>query len=683
MNREPIFLYFFRFFAGLMLVIFMGMLYWSSTLQETQLIQMRQTIQEIQRRLENIQTQGLKVSQQNQKTQELALADMSLPNLLEADPFYETTLPEMLGPDFKPHGTFERSTYARPQNLNPFAGWVDVSAWNSLCSVSVAQSQFGKYETLSPDMAIRMEERGIGTDKHEFWIFLRDNVYWQPLNPNMFQGDVTLASHFMEHHQVTADDFKFYFDALRNPYIQELGALSFRTIYSEIKEIEVIDKLTFVVRWKTHDIDGTQQILYRARSLTGSLQPLASFVYKYFPDGTKIVEDDSDKDTYLTSSIWGQNFMEHWARNIIVSCGRWTFEQMSDQAIRFKRNPDFYQPLDALAEGITTSFKESPSNVWQDFKSNKLDFHTLLPDQKAELEDFLKSPQYLSQKEKNAAIKRLEYVGRSYTFIGWNQTKPFFKSAKVRQALTMSIDRDRIIKQNLNGFAVPINGTFFRFSTAYDDSIQPWPFDPQRARNLLAEEGWYDSDGDGIIDKEIDGKRVPFSFQLTYYVKNPTTKAICDFIATALKEVGIDCRLLGVDIADLSAAIEEKNFDAYYLAWMLGTPPEDPRQIWSSAEAKERGSSNTIGFANAEIDKIINQLEFESDREKRIELYHRFDRIIHEEQPYTFLYTPKVILLYREYLRNVFIPADEQKLIPGATVTEPQEQVFYLDKQEG
>lgn len=683
MNREPLLLYFFRFFAGLAMVALMAMLYWSSTLQETQLIQMRQTIQEIQRRLEDLQTQGIRVSKQDTIEQELAHADMSLPNLLDADPFYDATLPELLGSEFKPHGIFERSTVTRPQNLSPFSGWADVSAWNSLCTVSVAQGQIGKYETLAPDMAIRMEERGVGTENHEFWIFLRDNVYWQPLNPGMFQGGVTLAPHFLKRHQVTAEDFKFFFDVFMNPYVQELGALSLRTTLSEIKEIEVIDKLTFVVRWKTHEIDGTPKILYRARMLTGSLQPLPGFVYKYFPDGTKIVEDDSEKDTYRTSSLWGQNFMEHWARNIIVSCGRWIFEQMSDQAIRFKRNPDFYEPLAALAQNITVTFKESPSNVWQDFKSNKLDYHVLLPDQNAELKDFLNSPQYLSQKEKDSAIERLEYIARMYTYIGWNQTKPYFRSAKVRQALTMSIDRDRIIKQNLNGYAIPITGTFFRFSPAYDDTIQPWPFDPQRARNLLAEEGWYDSDGDGIIDKEIDGKRVPFSFQLTYYVKNPITKAICDYIATALKEVGIDCRLLGVDLSDLSAAVEEKNFDAYFLAWGLSTPPEDPRQLWSSAGAKERGSSNTVGFVNTEVDQIIEQLEYESNRETRIKLYHRFNRILHEEQPYTFLYTPKTIMLYREYLKNVFIPADNQKLIPGANVTEPQEQIFYLDKQEG
>lgn len=682
MNREPLFLYLFRFLAGLAIVFFMAMLYWSSTLQETELIQMRQSMQLMQRRLDDLKMQQVSPAATKEAKQEVAHSDLSLDNLLKNDPFYETTLPEILGPEFQPSGIFQQASVARPTSLHPFSNWADVNAWNSLCAVSVARSKFGIYETLSPNMALRLEERINKDGKPEYWIFLRNNVYWHPLSESMFQHTVALAPHFFEKHQVTAEDFKFYYDVIMNPFVQEAGALALRNYFSDIQEIEVIDPLTFVVRWNTHEIDGQQKTYYRAKSLTGALRPLASFVYKYFPDGSKILDDDSERDSYRTSSLWAQNFTDHWAKNIIVSCGPWVFEQMSDRSIHFKRNADYFEPLGALTDGIEVTFKESPNNVWQEFKNNKLDSHTLQPDQQLEFENFLQSDQYRLQKEQGNAIKRLDFVGRSYAFIGWNQIKPYFKSAKVRQALTMAIDRNRIIKQNLNNMAIPINGTFYRYSSAYDASIEPWPFDPQKARNLLAEEGWYDSDGDGIIDKEINGERVPFRFTLTYFVKNPTTKAICEYVATALKEVGIDVRLMGVELADLSAAFEEKSFDALFLAWGLSSPPEDPKQLWSSAGAKERGSSNAVGFANAEADKIIEELEFETDRQKRIALYHRFDRILHDEQPYTFLYTPKQIFLYREYLKNVFIPADNQELVPGADMTEPQEQIFYLDRSE-
>lgn len=99
--------------------------------------------------------------------------------------------------------------------------------------------------------------------------------------------------------------------------------------------------------------------------------------------------------------------------------------------------------------------------------------------------------------------------------------------------------------------------------------------------------------------------------------------------------------------------------------------------------AKEKGSSNYIGFMNKEVDSIIDQLDYEYDPKKRIELYHRFCRIIHDQQPYTFMYVPKITMLYRNYLKNVFIPSERQDLVPGANIAEPESSVYWLDKKEG
>jgi peptide/nickel transport system substrate-binding protein len=119
------------------------------------------------------------------------------------------------------------------------------------------------------------------------------------------------------------------------------------------------------------------------------------------------------------------------------------------------------------------------------------------------------------------------------------------------------------------------------------------------------------------------------------------------------------------------------------MGWALGTPPENPRQLWHSMGAKQKGSSNAVGFANAEADSIIEALDYEYEAEDRARLYHRFHEILHEEQPYTFLYTPKSVFLYRDYVQNVFIPAERQDLIPGASWAEPASEVFWLKEVPG
>lgn len=671
MRKEPLALYIFRFLMGFGLFAFMCLLYWSSTLIERDMKEVKAELRRVEQKLSNMQFTVAERQEVAQPKKRPHIRD-DLPNMLEEDPFYAKTLPEMLGKDFTPQGTLHGAMVGKPINLHPFNNWADVVRWNRECTLTLATPKFGIYETLSPDMAIKMEERiNEKTGKPEFWVHLRDDVYWEPLKQEYFPDDIELSSHFLKRHQVTAEDFKLYYDTVMNPHMQAPGAVAARTYLEDLEEMEVIDPHTLVVRWKTEGM----RVQYRARFTTGGLHPLASFVYTHYSDGSKIIEDDN----YRTNSVWAQQFMEHFAKNVIVSCGPWLFDGMGDRYIRFKRNPKFFEPLANLVRDRVVQFKESPEGVWQEFKSNKLDTYVLQPHQVSEFEEFRESPQYEQQK---SPIERLDYIYGGYLYIGWNQARPLFASRKVRQAMTMAIDRQRIIQQNLNGMGLEITGTFPIQSAAYDKSIEPWPFDPQAARLLLEEDGWYDSDGDGVIDKEIDGERVPFVFNLTYYVKSTESKSVSEYIATALKEIGVVCQLMGVDLTDLSSVFDDKNFDAVFMGWGQGAPPYNPSQLWSSVGAKEKGSSNAIGFSNKEVDQIINDLVFEYDPKKRIALYHRFNQILHEEQPYTFLYTRKVALLYRDYLQNVFVPADRQDLIPGANWEEPQSSVYWI-KENG
>lgn len=700
MNKEPIGLYIFRFVLGLGLFAFMALLYWSSVLIEQDLkfmqgdlLQIKNELLTIKGDVDKVRTDVIKnlaehpsANQGKPATPQNSSVALET-NLLTTDPFYAKTLPHLLGEHFRPHGIRKEDSIGKPANLHPFNNWSEVASWNGLCTLALTAQEVGKYETFTPEMALSMEMRHTPDGRPEYWLSLRQDVFWHPLDPRHFSEEVELAPYFLRKHQVTAHDFKFYFDAIMNTHVEEAQAVALRLYYDDVEEMRVIDDFTLVVRWKSKLIKGedgkeTWRMKYLAKSFTGSLRPLARFVYQYFADGTKIIANDEDPNTYRTNPIWAQNFTHHWANNVIVSCGAWLFDGMTDREIRFRRNPNYYDPYAALTEAYEIKFRDSPDAIWEDFKTGLLDLFTVPPNLLAELDQFLQSEPYQKQSQQGLAVKRLDYLARTYSYIGWNQARPLFTSRKVRQALTLAIDRERIIRQNLNGMAVQTTGTFFPYSPSYDASLKPYPFDLDQARQLLQEEGWYDSDGDGIIDKLINGKRMPFRFTLTYFVKNPNTKSICDYIATTLKEVGIDCNPNGVDMADLSAVFDDKDFDAVFLGWVLGSPPEDPKQLWYSSGAKEKGSSNAIGFVNPEVDRIIDQLAYEFDPKKRIELYHRFNAIIYEEAPYTFLYTPKIALVYRDYLQNVFIPAERQDLIPGANVGEPLPSLFWIRENQ-
>lgn len=665
---------FFRILWPILFVFIAGMFYWSSLLVEQDLKSLKREIADIRKEFTSSSRDQLS-NNENMATFKPAprpYIDDKYPNLLTEDVYYSEILPKVLGDNFEPKYCRREATLGRPDHLHPFNNFSDIAQMILRCSGTLGQLHFGKYETYAPSFAIKIEKRP-RTDipeAFEYWIHLRENLFWENLQQKHFPDDLTLASHFLKRHPVNADDFKFFYDAIMNPFVSEPKAGALRRAYSDIEAFEIKDPLTFVVRWKA---DDKHQIKYTSFGLTCGLQPLPSFVYQYFADGKKII----DNDDYRRSSIWAQNFSNHFAKNIIISCGAYTFAGMNEEGIKFKRNNNFYDPYAALVDEYQVYFKESVDAIWQDFKAQKIDLCTLSPNQFVDYKSFLNSSLYKEQMSQGLKINELEYVDRSYYYIGWNQKKPFFQSQKIRKALSYAIDRRRIIDQNLNHMGIMITGPFFPYSPSYDLSIVPLAHDPDEAIRLLEEEGWHDKDGDGIREKMINGEKIPFKFTLIYYVKNMSTKVICDYVATTLRQIGIECSLWGVDLPDLSRNFEDKTFDALFLGWGLGTPPEDPEQLWHSALATQKGTSNAIGFCNKEADSIIEKLHYEYDVEKRNTLYHRFHKIIYDEAPYTFLYSPKRKLLYRDYVKNLFIPKEK---FPNADIAEPDFSVIFIEK---
>lgn len=661
------------------LTCLMGMLYWSQLLLEEKMDLIQDEISQLHYHL---------LTNTTNQPKEIAYAPpipthLQKENLLEPDPFYSTTLPQLLGPDFKISGTMLSEMISKPEDVHPFTAWSTVRGWNRKTSLSLARKHFGKYETFAPNMATAITE---GDAPGEFMIHLRNDVYWQPLSESMFTSQIHLAPHFKEKHLVTAHDYKFYYDAMMNRFNEKTGASYERSMYQDLGEFTVIDDFTLRVRWKTQPIlqpDGTtiQKPIYLAKKYTFELIPLASFVYQYFPDGTKIIDDEGDPDIYRKDSVWGQNFSEHWAKNVMVSCGRWAFERFTDEEISFRRNDDHVYPNETLVKNIRFYFKNSQDSIWQDFKNGTLPYYEMSPQKLVELDHFLASSTYQKQAEMGQRIHRIDYPEERYYYIGWNQKNPLFKSKKVRHALSMAIDRKRIINQILNGMGVEITSHFCKFWKSSDPSVQPFPYDPIQARALLEEEGWYDRNGDGIISNVIDGEPLRFEFTLTYYIKHPMSKVISEFVAMELKELGIKVNLYGVDALEISQVVQDKNFDAIKMGWAYAYPPENPRPFWHSERANEANSLNYIHFSHPEADQILEALDYESDPEERQKLYYRFHAILHEEQPYTFLYTPVTTLLYRENLQNVFIPSKRKDLTSDAIQFSPDKDIFWLSSQ--
>jgi len=247
-------------------------------------------------------------------------------------------------------------------------------------------------------------------------------------------------------------------------------------------------------------------------------------------------------------------------------------------------------------------------------------------------------------------LKKALVTEPGYVYIAWNHLSPLFSDKKVRKALGYAIDRQAILNSVVYGMGTLVNSPVFIKSKYYNNDLRGIPFNPDSAKILLEEAGWMDTDGNGILDKEINGKKTEFSFTFVNN-NNPKRKKIMLIVIDQLKRLGIKADLQEYEWSVFLDKTKKHQFDACYGAWQLTVTPEDPYQIWHSSQSKGEGS-NFISYNNPESDKLLEQNRVEFDENKRIEILKKWQEIIAEDQPVTFLWSEPSRYLYSDRFRN-------------------------------
>ncbi len=233
---------------------------------------------------------------------------------------------------------------------------------------------------------------------------------------------------------------------------------------------------------------------------------------------------------------------------------------------------------------------------------------------------------------------KFKYSTPGYGYIGYNldpQKCKLFLDKRVRQALSYAINRKGIIKALSYGLAKPCYSPIHPSSWAYNPNVKKYDYNPQKAKELLAEAGWKDVDGDGILEKNIDGKLVKFKFTLMTSASSDAIKKRAELIQANWKAIGVACDLKFVEwTVFLQKYVYPRNFEAIMLGWALGMDP-DQYSIWASDQIE--GGFNRIGYINPEVDKLLDAGRETFDKERRKKIYWKFQEIIAEDCPYTFL----------------------------------------------
>ncbi len=304
-----------------------------------------------------------------------------------------------------------------------------------------------------------------------------------------------------------------------------------------------------------------------------------------------------------------------------VGLGPFKFaEWKTNEFIRLERNPTYYDGAPWLDAVVIRTLPDPIANRLA-FETRQVDYWGVDPWAVKAFEDDERFDVF------NAPAKQ-------YNWVGWNLRMPMFQDLRVRQAFAHAVNVPEMIKYVLYGNGVQSTGIFPPMYWFANNDIVPIPYDPDRARALLDEAGWK-LGPDGIRVK--DGERM--SFKLITNQGNETRKDIATLVQDNLKRIGVDVQVEIYEWAVfISRFVMKQEFESLVLAWT--TPPDyDAFQVWHSSQANA-DQLNLVGYNNPQVDRLIEQLRQEYDRDKIIEMAGKIQLIIYEDQPLLFLYIP-------------------------------------------
>jgi peptide/nickel transport system substrate-binding protein len=311
----------------------------------------------------------------------------------------------------------------------------------------------------------------------------------------------------------------------------------------------------------------------------------------------------------------------------------------------FARNPigSHYYKLDSWKHGENLKLSRNPTSVLGAAKIDKL-VTRIIPDNSAQFLELMADnidlmgldpikysriiPARPELQKKLALYKEL---GNSYTYLGFNLKHKPFDDIRVRKAINYAIDKQEIIDGVYLGLGINIASPYKPGTRWSNPDLRPYPYDPNKAKALLKEAGFVDSNGDGILER--DGK--PFSFEIITNQNKEREKSAV-LIQRRLKDVGIDVQIRAIEWASfISRFIKTGDFDAVVLGWSLSLDP-DQFSIWHSSQ-NQPGQFNFIGYNNPKIDKLLEQGRLEMDADKRMKIYHEFAKVLLEDSPIVYL----------------------------------------------
>ncbi len=444
---------------------------------------------------------------------------------------------------------------------------------------------------------------------------------------------------FADGRPFTSADVKFSFDVMRDP---EVEAESMRGEFQDVESMATPDPFTVVVRYKKKYWRGLYSVGYSLRALNKAWyeEQIPKFAERLDITGWSI---EPGKPGF------GKVFNE-----IRIPCpgtGPYYLADENDansEFIKLVQNP-FWFGMQVHPDWYNFTqmrwvFISDEVSAFEAFRKQDFDVTVLSADR---WEDEISKDATITS---IANFYQYDHMGLGFSFISWNCRQPPFDDARVRTAMTHLVNRQWILDEINRGKGTIAVLPEKRVYKIYSNDLVPHPFDPERAKVLLAEAGWTDTDGDGILDK--DGK--PFEWELKVPQVGVFYKRVGSAIEDACKKAGIRMSVRSLEWSTFIQDFYERRFDGIALYNSFGDPWIDLYDSYHSSADRPRGG-NDPGWRDPRVDEILAQIREEFDEDKRIALFHEFNRLFYDAQPQTLLNHSLVSVLQNKRFEGVRI----------------------------
>ena len=350
-----------------------------------------------------------------------------------------------------------------------------------------------------------------------------------------------------------------------------------------------------------------------------------------------------------------------------VGTGPYRFQEWKPgEKVVLVANPDYYEGRPYLSR-IVYRVIPSQATIFLELKAQGVDYVSTLT-----------GIQYSRQTEYPAfrkAYHKYRYPASDYTFLGFNLKDPRFADRRVRQAFAHAINKQELIDGVRLGLAREVDGPIKPGTWAYTDDVVHYAYDPEKAKALLAEAGWKDRDGDGLVE-DRDGK--PFTLTIRTNQGNDERKKIAEIIQQRLKDIGIQADIQLIEwAAFIKEFVKPRRFEVIVLGLGTGSDP-DQFVVWHSSQ-RGPDQMNRTGYANPEVDALLEAGRQSCVQKDRVRYYHRIQQILAEDLPMIFLYNRDQLPVVTSRIRGVspapaglmwnfdkwYVPKSEQRYTSG------------------